>query len=646
MANFDGIDDLLLQWEDARQVGLPLGVSDLCPRWPDGQAELRRRAELLCKFETAFGMHGPTPGSKAGQETTPAIPGCTIRGELGRGGMGMVYRAWQEDLNREVAVKVMRGGTNLAPNLTQRFALEARLLARLRHEHIVPVYEAKLHRGQPYFVMELVRGGSLASAVERYAGKPFAAARLMEQVARAVQHAHEQGVLHRDLKPENILLDEQGRPHVSDFGLAKLLGSGAEEAEGSETGVSGGAEGEHLTVSGAVMGTPPYMAPEQLDPTLGPMSPATDVWALGVILYELLTGQKPFAGASREELRVVVCGGTPARPRALQRRLERRLEAVVLRCLAKEPTKRFGSAGELADALARCGRPRRLVQWVAASLAGVALILGVIGLVTREIQPERRFERRVAPLLAQLQRGQAVDLIEPGGPAPAFVVRAGEGITKAHMTEEGFTVTSPAAGLVEFLPRLPAPPYRVEAEFRHDYTRFGPVGDSGVGVTFTGRHVSSPDGMQHVVGAVMIDDWGGRADDEGKRQNRARIQLIWYLDTPTDGRSPFKHHLCFPPNQAADYTWPAESEKSMHTLAIDVQPEGTSAFLGDAPQKILGPLRPDLFTWFADRLPAVHEEVRGVDLGSLNQPAVGVLVSGGQCTIRRLRIVPSGGAAP
>jgi WD40 repeat protein len=348
MTNFADLDELLLQWESARQAGRPVELGDLCPSWTEGQAELRRRAELLCKFETAFGLQGETAARDAELERGPAIPGCAILGELGHGGMGRVYRAWQEDLNREVAVKVMRGGPNLPPHLTRRFIQEARLLARLRHDHIVPVLEAKLHLGEPYFVMELVRGGSLAGAVDRYVYNPTAVARLMEQVARAVHHAHEQGVLHRDLKPANILLDEHGRPQVSDFGLAKILSAGPEEAMGGEPGAELVEEGKHLTASGVLLGTPPYMAPEQFDTSFGAISRPTDVWALGVILYELLTGQNPFAGGRRAELRERVCCGVPPRPRSLGRTIDRGLEAIILHCLEKHPGRRYPGCRELA----------------------------------------------------------------------------------------------------------------------------------------------------------------------------------------------------------------------------------------------------------------------------------------------------------
>jgi eukaryotic-like serine/threonine-protein kinase len=348
MTNFADIDELLLQWESARQAGRPVEPGDLCPSWTEGQAELRRRIELLCKFDTAFGLQRQTAASEDGLEGVPAIPGCAIRGELGRGGMGMVYRAWQEDLNREVAVKVMRGGPNLPPQLTRRFVQEARLLARLRHDHIVPVLEAKLHLGEPYFVMELVRGGSLAAAVNRYVGNPTAVARLMEQVATAVHHAHEHGVLHRDLKPANILLDEQGRPQVSDFGLAKILNARSEEVMGVESGAELVEEGKHLTANGVLLGTPPYMAPEQFDISFGAIGRPTDVWALGVILYELVTGQNPFAGGRRAELRERVCRGVPPRPRSLGPTIDRGLEAIILHCLEKHPGRRYPGCRELA----------------------------------------------------------------------------------------------------------------------------------------------------------------------------------------------------------------------------------------------------------------------------------------------------------
>jgi tetratricopeptide (TPR) repeat protein len=317
----------------------------------------------------------------------PAVPGYDVLGELGRGGGGVVYKARQHGLRRLVALKMLPAGADAWPATTVRFRAEALLAARLQHPNIVQVYEIGTHEGRPFFAMELVEGGNLAV---RSAGNPQPvadAARLVATLARAVHAAHGKGIIHRDLKPANVLLappptaeglpaggwPSWGCPKIADFGLAKDLG------------------GDGASRTGDVLGTPGYMAPEQARGRVRDVGPQADVYALGAILYELLTGRPPFKAETRLETLREVLEQDPVPPRRLRNKTPRDLETICLKCLNKEPRRRYASALELAEDLDRFldGRPvrarpislrERAVKWARRRPATLALV--VLGVVT------------------------------------------------------------------------------------------------------------------------------------------------------------------------------------------------------------------------------------------------------------------------
>jgi eukaryotic-like serine/threonine-protein kinase len=283
----------------------------------------------------------------------PAIPGYELQEELGRGAMGIVVKALHVELNRVVALKMILSGNQAGPAEKQRFFTEAQAAARLDHRAIVPIYGVGEHQGHHFFSMKLIEGGTLASrmaefsaqqTVQNSAGpgdRQVKIAELLAKVAEAIQCAHEHGILHRDLKPGNILLDAGSEPHVADFGLAKRV------------------EGESiLTQPGVIVGTPSYMAPEQ---AVGQkkLTPAADVYSLGAILYELLTGRPPFRAETVIQTLVQVVEADPASPRSLNRAVARDLETICLKALAKNPEHRYQSAQEMADELRlfACGQP-------------------------------------------------------------------------------------------------------------------------------------------------------------------------------------------------------------------------------------------------------------------------------------------------
>jgi hypothetical protein len=285
---------------------------------------------------------GGTPAARAGgegEDPLPALADYEILGVLGRGGEGVVYRARHRPLGRVVALKMLRDSGRARPEALARFRREAETLARLRHPHIVQVYEVGCEGGRPFFALEYVEGGSLSARLQ---GRPLPArdaARLMEQAADAVHAAHEAGVVHRDLKPANVLLAPGpglGSPKVSDFGLAKHV-----------------AVDVSLTRTGLVLGTPDYMAPEQARGEAGALGPACDVYALGAVLYQLLTGRPPFVGEGSMDVLLQAAHSEPVPPRRLCPRTPRDLETICLKCLQKDPRRRYATARALADDLRR-----------------------------------------------------------------------------------------------------------------------------------------------------------------------------------------------------------------------------------------------------------------------------------------------------
>lgn len=255
--------------------------------------------------------------------------------ELGRGGMGVVYRARQHTLHRDVAVKLILQGAQASEIEKTRFRAEVAAAAQLEHPNIVPIYEVGEADGRLYFAMKLIDGETLASRVAKGPLPEQFAVDVVLRIARAIEYAHQRGVVHRDLKPANVLIDETGTPHVTDFGLAKLVA----------------ADAASLTHSGTILGTPSYMAPEQAAGNRGKVGPQSDVYSLGAILYSLLAGRAPFQGSSPVETVLMVLEQNPLPPRLLNRRISRDLEMIVLKSLQKPAELRYASAGALADDL-------------------------------------------------------------------------------------------------------------------------------------------------------------------------------------------------------------------------------------------------------------------------------------------------------
>jgi serine/threonine protein kinase/WD40 repeat protein len=322
------------------------------------------------------------PGTAALQAEAaalPSVPGHHLLEELGRGGMGVVYKARHSQLNRLVALKMILSGEHAGSAAVGRFRAEAEAVAQLQHPNIVQLYEIGEHAGQPYFSLEFVDGGSLADKLDGTPLPPREAAHLVEVLARAMDYAHQRHIIHRDLKPGNVLLSADGTPKIADFGLAKhLQGQGAN------------------TQTGAIVGTPSYMAPEQASGKGKHVGPEADVYALGAILYELLTGRPPFKASSPLETLFQVAVDEPVPPTRLQSGVPRDLETICLKCLEKHPARRYRTAAELAEDLRRfqanepiLARPvstwERSLKWARRRPMVAALLATVVALTATAV---------------------------------------------------------------------------------------------------------------------------------------------------------------------------------------------------------------------------------------------------------------------
>lgn len=296
-----------------------------------------------CMLEFGLNTTGSEMSPASGSDSESQFGDYELLGEIAHGGMGVVYRARQRSLGRIVALKTILAGRWARPEDVARFRLEAEAAAHLKHPNIVAIHEVGECDGQPFFSMDYIEGHSLSTKLREGPLPAAQAARYVEKIARAVHYAHEHGVLHRDLKPSNILLDAQDEPHITDFGLAKRLTDSELAAP----------EAAQLTLSGQVLGTPSFMPPEQAAGHREQMGPRSDVYSLGAILYHLLTGRPPFVGADVHTVLAQVIGSEVLTPRLLNPALPRDLETIALKCLEKDPARRYASALALAEDVAR-----------------------------------------------------------------------------------------------------------------------------------------------------------------------------------------------------------------------------------------------------------------------------------------------------
>ena len=464
-------------------------------RGSQGEANLmlRLKQKPLCLTLADPTAHADSRTAETVDRERPVVPGYQIMGELGRGGMGVVYQARQLSLHRTVALKMVLTGSHTGPKDLARFRDEAAVIARLQHPNIVQIYDVGEAAGRPYFVLEFVPGGSLAQQIQGRSQPARPAAQLVETLALAVHAAHANGVIHRDLKPANILLEGEvvsgwrsGKKHanladvpiqtpsfltpkITDFGVAKCASG---ESEGSEV--------HGPTVTGEILGTPNYMAPEQAMIPRQPVGPATDVYALGAILYELLTGRPPFTGETPLATVLQVLNNEPVPVTRLQPNVPRDLETICHKCLRKDPRRRYDSALELAEDLQRflrgesirarqAGVLEKLWCWVrrhpaAAGLLAAGLLAPAVALFTMSLLSARLVRSNALDSAAQ-----QAELLEE---ATKEYSRNAQSVEKA-----GFTVN-------KTVPSTPGTvPLSIPATFLHDVGRqLALTGQTGVKV--------------------------------------------------------------------------------------------------------------------------------------------------------------------
>jgi serine/threonine protein kinase len=592
------VSQLLLQWEEAQINGTSVSPEQLCADCPELLEELKGQITIVKAMNPVLDVtpmpdnstlaFDTQPQSNPAAQELPTIPGYEVLSELGVGGQGVVYKVRHLITERIEALKMMRMATT---RQAQRFLVEIRANAALKHPNVVPILDAREDEGQLYFTMEFAEEGNLAEHLDDFQADQKAAVQLLAKVVHAVHFLHandKKKIIHRDLKPANILLkklgkqDKQFEPLVSDFGLAKIFNE-----EIQATAPEAGNYDPHLTRTGVAVGTPYYMSPEQANGK--EIKETTDVWALGVILYELLSGQRPFVGKTNTAICQAVLKGEMKRPHEVKPKLDKHLEAICLNCLTADPTKRYQTAEALAVDLERwlagdaiLPEPMLIKVWrkvrrhplLSCTLIFCSLLPVIALAALNTMDPDRPLKE----LQRQVSQGKPVTLVGPNGPPQwsRWVLNEG-GISNSPARDETFYFHALDITLLELLP-LPLPEcYSVSAQVRHHYSDNGEVG-----IYFGHRKRSTSQGWVHCYCSLAFADIGKRANIfnvQGGQQkfNLVELTLDRYREAgllPADS---------YPASTGISKEYPAsDNELPWRTLTVNVTPATIDLLLENA----------------------------------------------------------------
>jgi serine/threonine-protein kinase len=590
------------------------------------------------------------PAWQFGGRPLPAIFGTyQLLEPLGRGGMGIVYKARQETLKRLVALKMVRAGIEASPDERARFQREGEAIARIKHSHVVQIHEFGELGGQLFFSMELLEGGNLASKLD---GRPLPqreAAELVRALARAVHAAHQQGIVHRDLKPSNVLLSADATPKITDFGLAKLL-----DAQGDET------------LSDTILGTPAYMAPEQARGESRKIGPASDVYALGAILYETLIGWPPFRAESRNRTLELVKTCEPEAPSRHRPELSRDLEAICLECLQKDPGHRYSSAEALADDLDRWLRGElptvRPLGWLgrtwravrrhprsSAAAIGLAALFVVGFFAWMHLDPDRPLHE----IQGRLARGEMVVLIGDQGAPRWSHWLAGEGMPQKSTAPDGaFSVHTWEQAVLALVRDPQRESYRLRAEVRHERADANP---SQVGIFVVHRGYPGPGGEIQNFAALTYNDviselevWQRiqakvaqfpNAQQPPPQGNRVLLDPHLYADRadgPWEPQLTFGRRATFEPAGLAGGAW--------REVILEVSPAGIRGYWGEKELALVpaAQLIKDARSYLDHERKKHPDDLFGQGIEPVFAPrgALGLYVRRGSASFRRVTIEP------